>query len=75
MIYVFIICLQSNTKRFGCISNYTLKIKKMKITQINFNLIYSDKTHLLRLSYFQSLILRVYAHDHDVHQFLRGFFK
>ena len=47
------------TKQFGRISSNAHKVKKLKPLNLRlFSLIHFDKTHLLKVSYFQSLFFK-----------------
>ena len=48
-------------KQFGYINSYTLKMKKLKITQLKLILTHSlQKMHRRKLGYFQSFSVRMH---------------
>ena len=51
----------SLTKQFGCISSNAHNVEKLKLLNMSkFKFIHFDKTHLLKLGYFQSCFLSMY---------------
>ena len=66
MLYkAFIICILGHTKQFGYISNYTIKIKKIKVNQFELILIHSHRkislsqAVLYTIVYFKNTYLKL----------------